>query len=128
VRDMAFLVDPVDDLRRRNGKGMESGFLNPGGQKKSAPVQKKVQLPVMVEIKGGGMIVDIVEDVIHEPLAESQGPVESIPERFGKKEFAADGRNIGRGGERKSEIQRGLLEAFGILAGERFTHGFGSTF
>jgi len=74
------------------------------------------------------MVVDIVEDVIHEPLAESQGPVESIPEGLGQEKFAADGRNIGRGGERKPEIQRGLLEAFGILAGERFKHGFGSTF
>jgi hypothetical protein len=74
------------------------------------------------------MIVDIVEDVVHEPLSQGQRPGESIPERFGKEKLAPYGGNIGHRGEGKSEVQSGFFKSLGILAGSGIEHGFGSTF
>ena len=92
---MSLLLFPINDLRSRDRERSEVILPNERGQKQGGPVKKKIELAVVMEIKRGGPIVDIVENRIQHPFAKHDGPAVRVPEFLVEPELRADFSDVG---------------------------------
>ena len=82
VREMGPLVFPIDDLRGRDRKGPETAVPDEHGQEEGRPVEKKVELAVVMEIEGCRTVVDIGEHCVQDPLADGDAAMKTVFQVF----------------------------------------------
>ncbi len=62
MREMSALIFPVNCLGGRDRKRLKPFLLNERRDEKSHAVKEEVHLPVMMKIKRGGPVLDILYD------------------------------------------------------------------
>ena len=107
----------IKDLRGRKRQGEKAGRLDAGGEPKRLPVQKKIKLAVVVEIKGSGTVDEILKDAVQQPDAENRRPDEPVSKVFGQAECLPNGRNVSHPGDGKTKIPGGFPEPVGVFPG-----------
>ena len=115
VRDVRFLVLPVNDLGGGNRESLKPELLDAGRQQQGGPVEEEIELAVVVEVKRRGFILDIFKDSVDQSLSESDSPVEFLACPLVQEEFIPDPCDIRHPEERNVQVQGEFPEVFGVF-------------
>ncbi len=74
MRNMGCLFFPIDDLGSRNWERIGAELLKIRGQKKSSPVEEKIELPIVMKIERSRLILDIFQDGVRYSLSKCNSP------------------------------------------------------
>ena len=115
VGDMRLLIFPIDDLRRGDGQGFETETPDMVREQKSSPVQKEIELAVVVKIERRRPVDDILKDRVQDFQAERDSSIESRLKTIGKQELVSDLPHIRDAEQGKAKVPAIFPEPPGIF-------------
>jgi len=112
---MGLLFFPVDNLGGWNWERTEAEFLYMGCEKKGGPVQKKIELAVVMKIERRRLVLDVFQNGIRRSFSERNPPRKPCFYRIGQTKLVPDLYDIGRTKQGNPKVETIFFESLIIF-------------